>query len=95
MAKCFKFSNPEQLKEVAVFCKEGNVLNTARVWSVTCRQKERTPWDGKICVSFSSEGRERRAVVYRIGTGGEHKELAKLKYAPALAWCSENLSRLD
>ena len=46
MAKRFVFRNPEQLKAIVELCKDGSaskVMNVARVWSVTCRQKEKTP----------------------------------------------------
>lgn len=94
MAKRFVFSTPEQLKEIAALCKDGNttkIINTARVWSVTCRQKEKTPWDGRICVSFYTEGRERKACVFRFGTNNEKCVLGWLKYNAALKWCEEHL----
>lgn len=91
MAKRFFFSDPQQLKEVEALAKEGSVLNVARVWSVAKRKSDKTAWDGKIGVSFYTEGRERLAVVFRIAFGDELKEIARLKYAPALKWCTEHL----
>lgn len=51
MAKRFVFRNPEQLKAIVKLCKDGSaskVMNVARVWSVTCRQKEGT--NDQMCV---------------------------------------------
>lgn len=96
MAKRFVFRNPEQLKAIVELCKDGSaskVMNVARVWSVTCRQKEKTPWDGKIGASFYTEGRERKACVFRFGTNDQICVLGWLKYNAALKWCEENLER--
>lgn len=46
MAKRFKFSHPDQLKEIAAFSKDGKdeqIRRTAIVWSATQRQKGKTP----------------------------------------------------
>ena len=95
MAKRFVFRNPEQLKAIVELCKDGSaskVMNVARVWSVTCRQKEKTPWDGKIVVSFSADRRGRYAGVLRYGTDDTPAvEIAVLKYNAALDWCNKNL----
>lgn len=96
MAKRFFFRNPEQLKAIVELCKDGSaskVMNVARVWSVNCRQKEKTPWDGKIGASFYTEGRERKACVFRFGTNDQICVLGWLKYNAALKWCEENLER--
>lgn len=95
MAKRFFFDDPQQLKEIELLVKEGSVMNVARVWSVARRKSEKTAWDGKIGVSFYTEGRERFAVVFRIAFGDELKEIAKLKYSPALKWCNEHLCAAD
>lgn len=95
MAKRFLFDDPQQLKEIELLTKEGSVMNVARVWSAARRKSEKTAWDGKIGVSFYTEGRERLAVVFRLTFGDEPKEIAKLKYAPALKWCNEHLCTAD
>ena len=90
----FIFGNAEQLKAIIHLCKDGSatsITNVARVWSVTCRQKGKAPWDGKIGISFCTEGRERKAYVFRIGTNGEENVIGWLKYNPALKWCEDNL----
>jgi len=94
MAKRFVFRTPEQLKEVVELCKDGSagkVMSVAKVWSATSRQKEKTPWDGKIGVSFYTEGGERKACVFRFSTNDQLCVLGWLKYNPALKWCRENL----
>ena len=94
MTKRFVFSNPDQLKEIAALCKDGNsakVINVEKVWNVTCRQKEKTPWDGKIGASFYTEGRERKACVFRFGANDQMCVLGWLKYNAALEWCRANL----
>lgn len=69
-------------------CKDGSaskVMNdVARVWSATCRQKKKTPWDGKIGASFYTEGRERKACVFCFGTNDQICVLGWLKYNAAL-----------
>lgn len=90
----FIFGNAEQLKAITHLCKDGSatsITNVAMVWSVTCRQKGKAPWDGNIGVSFCTEGRERKAYVFRIGTNGEENVIGWLKYNPALKWCEDNL----
>ena len=93
MAKEFVFKTPEQLKEITGLCKDNpsQIMNTAKVWSVVTRQKEKTPWDGRICVSFFSQGPERKACVFRYGTKNQRHILGWLKYNAALKWCSEHL----
>lgn len=94
MAKRFKFSHPDQLKEIAAFSKDGKdeqIRRTAIVWSATQRQKGKTPWDGRIGVSFYTEGRERKACVFRFSTNDQMYVLGWLKYNTALEWCRENL----
>lgn len=95
MAKRFKFSHPDQLKEIAAFSKDGKdeqIHRTAIVWSATQRQKGKTPWDGRIGVSFYTEGRERKACVFRFNTNDQMYVLGWLKYNAALKWCEERLS---
>lgn len=92
----FIFGNAEQLKAIIHLCKDGSatsITNVAMVWSVTCRQKGKTPWDGKIGATFYTEGRERKAYVFRIGTNDQICVLGWLKYNAALKWCEENLER--
>lgn len=95
MEKRFFFNAPQQLKEIELLVKEGSVVNVARVWSAARRKGEKTAWDGKIGVSFYTQGRERLAVVFRVTIGDEMKEIAKLKYTPALKWCNEHLCAPD
>lgn len=94
MTKRFICNHPDQLKEIARLCKDdGNtkIINTAKVWSVTRRQKGKAPWDGKISASFGTEGRERKACVIRLGTNDKISVIGWLKYNPALKWCGDNL----
>lgn len=98
MVKRFVFNHPAQLKEIAKLCKDsGNtmIVNTAKVWSSVMRQKEKTPWDGRIGVSFYTEGRERKACVFRFGTNDQMRELGFLKYNAALKWCEAHLKQSD
>lgn len=99
MAKCFVFKTPDQLKEAVSLRRDGvgpsQILNTAKVWSAVCRQKGKTTWDGRICVEFSTEGRERKAVIFRYGTNNEKHILGELKYNAALKWCRENLEEMQ
>lgn len=98
MAKRYVFSDPEQLKAIAALSKEGSackIMNVAKVWSVTCRQKEKTPWDGKIGVFFHTEGSKRRACVFLRGMDDDMQVLSWLKYGAALHWCEEHLERED
>lgn len=94
--KKFVFGNAEQLKAIANLSKDGSasgaiILNVASVWSVTCRQNGKSPWDGKIGVSFYTEDRERKACVYRVDQYGRENVIGWLKYNPALKWCEDNL----
>lgn len=92
--KKFVFGNPEQLKAIAELSKDGSassIMNVAKVWSVTRRQKGEVPWDGKISASFYTEGRERKARVFRLGTNDKISVIGWLKYNPALKWCEDNL----
>lgn len=95
MQKRFRFIHPDQLKDIAPLCKDGNVLSTAKVWTVAQRQKGKTPWDNRIFALFETNGRERHAKVYRLGANGENILLANLKYIPALTWCNGHLERAD
>ncbi len=95
MTKRFVFDTPEQLKDIGGLVKEGNILNVVRIWRVAKMKSATTAWDGKIGISFYTEGRERCASVFRLSVGGELKEMAKLKYAPALNWCREHLRAID
>lgn len=89
----FVLQTPEELRALVPFIKEGKVEQVAAVWSATRRKNGGTcSWDGKISVSFRTEGRKRIATVFRITSGDEVKEIALLKYTPALNWCMGNLS---
>ena len=48
-----------------------------------------------MCIrdSFYTEGRERKACVFRFGTNDQICVLGWLKYNAALKWCEENLER--
>ena len=99
MTKRFIFTDPEQIKEISPMTKKGgafgSVLNVAKVWKSARSQKDKTPWDGKIGVEFSTDGKSRRAFVYRVGTDGKKMELAQLKYTLALNWCQANLMQVE
>lgn len=92
MTKCYRVSTPEQLMELDSFRKTGSTLNVARVWRSEQRRGKSTPW--LFDVTFSTDGRERKAVVSRL-VNGVRKPMAWLKYAPALEWCEGNLVRLS
>ena len=94
MAKQFMFKHPDQLKAVVALCKDNpsSISNTAKVWSTVTRQGK-TTWDGKIGVSFFSQGPERKACVFRCGTNGQRHVLGWLKYNAALRWCEDNLEQ--
>lgn len=91
----FALQTPEELRALAPFVKSGTVERVAAVWSATRRKNGGTClWDGKIGVSFRTEGRKRIATVFRITSGDEANEIASLKYTPALNWCIGNLAVL-
>lgn len=96
MAKQYIFQHPDQLKEIVAMCKDNpsQIVNTARMWSVVTRQGK-TTWDGKIGVSFFSQGPERKACVFRLGTNNQRHVLGWLKYNAALKWCEEHLQTAD
>ncbi len=92
MTKLFIVDSPEGLREISQFIKAGSVSSVATVWSVARRKHGGScAWDGRIMVSFSTSGRNRNAVVFRIRPTGEREKMAALKYTPALAWCYEHL----
>lgn len=93
--KLFLVDSPERLKELRQFCKDGSVMNLATVWSTAKRKSGKTPWDGKIFVSFYTEGRMKFACVARASVGDELKEVAWLKYNPALDWCYVHLNLME
>ena len=95
MDKRFIFADPEQLKEVEIFCKEGSVSSTARVWAAAQRRDGQTRWDGNIGIRFYTKGRQRRAEVYRGRSANEYVPVAKLKFLPALEWCKERLLQAE
>jgi len=90
--KLFAVETPDQLRELNQFCKSGGTQTVASVWSVSQRKNGgSSPWNGKIMVSFQTEGRTRNATVVRISTSDELREVAQLKYIPAIQWCREHL----
>jgi hypothetical protein len=90
--KLYMVETPEQLKELNQFCKSGATLAVATVWSVAQRQNGGcSPWDKKIMVSFQTDKSTRSATVVRISAADELREVAQLKYVPAIQWCRENL----
>lgn len=91
MGKKFIFLNPEQLAEAEKFCKEGGTANLARVWRMMQRKAGECKWDGRIGVHFYTADGKRTAAVFKGRTDSEYLEVAKLKYAPALEWCRQNL----
>ena len=96
MTKLFAVDSPESLREIAAFVKQGSVYNVATVWSATRRlQNDMCVWDGKILVSFYTSEKSRCAVVFRITASEEIDEFARLKYTPALAWCSQHLKEVE
>lgn len=98
MTRCYIFRSPDQLNKITLLCKDGSfskIANVAKVWSVNMRQKEKTPWDGKIGVHFCSDGGERNAYVFRYSTNNEKQVLGWLKYNAALKWCEEHLMKIE
>lgn len=97
MVKRFVFGNPDQLKETATLCKASSsqIMNVAKVWSAVRRQKGKTAWDRRICAEFCTEGRERKAMIFRYGTNDEKHVLGELKYNAALKWCREHLEEIQ
>lgn len=92
MTREYIFSDPEQLKEAAVFSKAetGSCRTLAGVWSVA-RRKGYTTWDGKIGARFETNGAARRAFIFKT-EGEKRREVCELKYTPALRWCRDNLT---
>lgn len=89
----YRFDTPEQLKEINTFCKDGSVMNVARVWNATRnRPNADCPWDNRIFASFYDEEGKRKAVVIRIDMADKLQTVAVLKYAPSLKWCKEHLT---
>lgn len=95
MTKIYAIDNPDQLKAIGDLAKEGDVTVVARVWNATRRRMGGAcPLDGRVMVSFYTEGRSRRAVVFRITSIAYMDEIAVLKYQAALAWCREHLQEV-
>lgn len=93
--KLFVVETPEQLKELNQFCKSGGTQTVASVWNAARRKSGgSSPWDGKIMVSFQADGKTRSATVVRISTSDELREVAQLKYTPAIRWCREHLEAI-
>ena len=89
-AKRFHIENPDQLRELAAFVKEGKLGTIASVWTAAKRRNGTTRWDDKIFVGFSRD-RHRIAEVMRIGANGELVFCARLHYNLALNWCEQHL----
>lgn len=88
----FTVRTPEELRQLTPFVKDGDVENTATVWSANRRRNiGACHWDGRIFVSFWTEDRKRIATVNRVASDGWITEIARLKYVPSLGWCSSNL----
>lgn len=88
--RLYKVEDPGELRSLAEHCKEGHASldNLATVWSSARRRgMGRSPWDGKVMVSFRHEGGQNIATVARISLRDELKEVAALKYTAALQWC--------
>ena len=96
MAKQYFFRHPDQLKEISSLCKDdpSQIVNTARIWSVITRQGK-TTWDGKIGISFFTQGTARKACVFRLGMDNQRHALGGLKYNAALKWCEEHLQTAE
>lgn len=92
MEKRYHVSSPTELRALADFMKEGEIENTATVWSAKLRKTGSSPWDSAIYVVFYG-GRNRSANVIRYGGKGRQMTFAKLKYNMALKWCEENLTQ--
>lgn len=89
----FSIANPENLRAMKPYVKEGRIDHVAAVWSAARRRNGgMCRWDGRIFASFRAEGRRRIATVGRVSMTGEVVEFAKLKYTPSLGWCSSNLA---
>lgn len=89
----YRFDTPEQLKEINAFCKEGSVMNVARVWNAARnRPNVDCPWDNRIFASFYDEEGKRKAVVIRIDMADKLQQVALLKYAPSVKCCKERLT---
>lgn len=91
--KQFHVETPEQLRNLGVFLKSGDVEKIATVWSIKLRKSGKSPWDNAIHVVFSQKGRSREAGIIRRGTDGNNLKFAGLKYNAALGWCSQNLKQ--
>lgn len=96
MTKLFAVETPEQLRALIPFLKDGSIVNVATVWSATRRKNGgRSAWDGKIMISFYTNGMKKNAVVVRIDKQDEPIELATLKYAPALHHCENTMKPIE
>ena len=89
-AKRFHIENPDQLRELAAFVKEGKLSTIASVWTAAKRRNGTTRWDDKIFVGFSGD-RNRISEVVRIDANSELVYCATLRYNLALNWCEKNL----
>lgn len=95
MTKIFAINNPDQLKAIGDLAKEGDATIVARVWNATRRKNGGAcSLDGRVMVSFYTEGRKRHAVVFRITSIAYMEEIAVLKYQAALAWCRKHLQEV-
>lgn len=95
MTKIYTVDNPEQLKRIGELAKEGDPTLVARVWNATRKKNGGLcSLDGRVMVSFYTEGKKRHAVVFRITSIAYMDEIAELKYAPALEWCRKHLQEV-
>ena len=96
MTKLFTVETPEQLRALAPFLKDGSIDNVASVWSATRRKNGgHSAWDGKIMVSFWTDGKKKNSSVARIDSRNELIELATLKYTPALHHCECTMKLME
>ncbi len=89
-AKRFHIATPEELRQLAVFVKEGKLGPMISVWTTTVRRQGKSRWDDAIYIGFSGD-RNRIAEVFRITAGGEVIRSASMHYNKALNWCEQHL----
>ena len=95
MTKIFAINNPDQLRAIGDLAKEGDTTIVARVWNATRKKNGGScSLDGRVMVSFYTEGKKRHAVVFRITSIAYMDEIAELKYTPALEWCRKHLQEV-
>lgn len=101
MNKLFVIERPDQLKELNAFTKDGDIprtriLRMASMWSADQRRNGgKSRCDGNVMVSFFTEGHERHARIFRANASPDLQDIAVLKYAPALKWCTGRLKPVE